>query len=306
MVALALVAGIGTSLFTPAVLSGLPSLVDDDRAPAATSLFGAVNSIGMTAGPALGGALLLVATPTVLLAANGATFFLSAAVVAGLRFGARPDRPEGEEPASLLAETRAGLAIAAGMPVVRVLLWSSSAVILFAGMMNVAEPILATDVLESGGTGFSILVAVYGLGTFCGSLLTARGRTRSYCAGLLTLAAGLVVSGIAPSYPVALAGFAATGAGNGMLLVSQQVLIQESVPDRAMGRVFGLLDAAGAAAFAVALLAAGGIVATLGARAVFIGAGLTGLMVCAAVWRLLSSTSSQASGAGPAEPAPAV
>jgi MFS family permease len=254
-----------------------------------------VNSIGMTAGPALGAVLLLAAAPTVLLAANGATFFLSAAVVAGLCFGARPATEDSGEPASLLAETRAGLAIATGLPVVRVLVWSWAAVILFAGMMNVAEPILATDVLGSGGTGFSVLVAVYGLGTFCGSLLMghtsdARGRTRSYCTGLLTLAAGLVVSGIAPAYAVALAGFAATGAGNGMLLVSQQVLIQESVPDHAMGRVFGLLDAAGAGAFAVALLAAGGIVTTLGARAVFIGAGLTGLFVCAAVWRLLSST----------------
>src|ERR671913_2261872 len=39
---LALLAGVGTGLFTPAALAALPSLVEERRLPAATSLYGAI------------------------------------------------------------------------------------------------------------------------------------------------------------------------------------------------------------------------------------------------------------------------
>src|SRR5207247_1865036 len=41
-VALALLAGAGAGLFTPAALAALPSLVEHERAPAATALYGAL------------------------------------------------------------------------------------------------------------------------------------------------------------------------------------------------------------------------------------------------------------------------
>src|SRR5213079_1837238 len=45
-VGLALLAGAGAGLFTPAILAALPSLVDESRAPAATSLYGALTDVG--------------------------------------------------------------------------------------------------------------------------------------------------------------------------------------------------------------------------------------------------------------------
>src|SRR5207248_421491 len=41
--ALAFVAGTGTALFSPAALASLPSLVERDRLPSVTSLYGAIN-----------------------------------------------------------------------------------------------------------------------------------------------------------------------------------------------------------------------------------------------------------------------
>src|SRR5689334_911700 len=59
MFALALLAGAGTALFRPAIMAGLPNLVDEQRLPAATSLFGALEDLGHTLGPdAAAGALL--------------------------------------------------------------------------------------------------------------------------------------------------------------------------------------------------------------------------------------------------------
>ena len=51
--AFALIAGLGTALFKPAALSGLPSLVAPERSAAATSLYGAITDFGYTVGPAL-------------------------------------------------------------------------------------------------------------------------------------------------------------------------------------------------------------------------------------------------------------
>src|SRR5919201_1902102 len=113
---LALLAGLGTALFRPAILAGLPSMVDGERLPAATSLYGAINDLGHTLGPALAGALLLVAGAAAVMAANAATFAVSALVVAGIDFGAPPAEPEQGTRSSLLRNAREGLAVTMRMP----------------------------------------------------------------------------------------------------------------------------------------------------------------------------------------------
>src|SRR5437667_1124401 len=48
---LAAAAGAANGVFSAAVLSGLPDLTGERHAPAATSLYGALNTLGITAGP---------------------------------------------------------------------------------------------------------------------------------------------------------------------------------------------------------------------------------------------------------------
>src|SRR5215216_3692933 len=107
---LALLAGVGTGLFTPAALAALPSLVEEQRLPAATSLFGAIADFGFIAGPAAAAAVLLVGDPETILAANAITFALSALALGTMRFGEAPagSELEGARP-SVLRETREGL-----------------------------------------------------------------------------------------------------------------------------------------------------------------------------------------------------
>ncbi len=59
VVALALVAGMGTALFNSASLAALPSLVTRTRLPAATALYGALADLGFSAGPVLAALVLL-------------------------------------------------------------------------------------------------------------------------------------------------------------------------------------------------------------------------------------------------------
>jgi hypothetical protein len=137
------------------------------------------------------------------------------------------------------------------VPVARVVVIASTAVILFASMVNVAELPLAND-LGVGASGFALLLTGQGVGVVLGSLSGARrGGLREYgaryVAGVLAVAAGLIGLSLLPWFAAAL-------------------IFQFALPERMMGRAFALLDALGAWAFAFAYLVAGATVSALGAR----------------------------------------
>jgi MFS family permease len=90
---------------------------------------------------------------------------------------------------------------------------------------------------------------------------------------------GFVACGAAPGLIVAMLAFALAGVGNGLILVYERLLIQVTVPDRLMARVFGVKDGLTAWAFAAAFLSAGGLVEAFGARALIVIGGVGGLVV---------------------------
>lgn len=286
-VALALLAGAGTGLFNPASLAAVPSLVKPERLPAATALYGAITDIGFIVGPALAALLLLFGGPEVILFANAATFVVSAVVLTRLPFGAAPAVDDAESPRpGLLREAREGLATIAGMAGIRAVIVASGAMLLFAGLFNVAELPFATDELDAGDAGFGALTAVYGLGFVAGSLSGSRGGEtavlkRRFLGGLALVGAGFIACGLAPDFAVAVPAFALAGVGNGLLLVYERLLIQTTVDDSVMARTFGVRDGFSAWAFAVAFLAAGGLIEALGVRTVLLLAGAGGLLVWA-------------------------
>jgi MFS family permease len=284
-VALAILAGAGTGLFNPASLAAIPSLVKIERLPAATALYGAITDFGFVVGPALAALLLLFGGPEIILFANAATFGLSAVVLSRLRFGAAPRVEDNAAPRpGLLREAREGLQVIAALSGVRTVIVASGAMLLFAGLFNVAELPVATGELDAGNAGFGALTAVYGLGFVGGSLSGSRGGApvvlkRRFLGGLALVGAGFVACGIAPGFATAVLAFAVAGVGNGLLLVYERLLIQTTVDDTVMARVFGVRDGLSAWAFAAAFLAAGGLIEALGVRTVLVVAGVGGLLV---------------------------
>lgn len=267
-VALALVAGAGTGLFGPAALAALPSLVDRRRLPAANCLFAAVADVGWALGPAAAALGLLAGGPEPIMAVNGLTFVVSAAVLARLPFGSAPARPAPLKPPSLLREARQGLRASARLTGIPVVLAASSGVLLFAGLFNVAELPYASGPLGVGSSGFALLLTAFALGVVGGSLAGASGDAirRRYLTGICLVAAGFAGAAAAPAIGAALVAFMLAGAGNGLVVVHERLLIQQRAPDAVLGRVFGVKDALTGWAFAAALLAGGPVVALLGAR----------------------------------------
>src|SRR3954452_14510664 len=205
-VGLALVAGIGTALFKPAALASLPSLVRHDRSAAATSLYGAITDFGYTAGPAVAAAFLVVLGPKDLLIVNGATFALSSVVLARLPFGEAVvrSRPADAPLRSLVSDAREGLRSTVGMPAIQMVIVTAAGAMFFGGVFNVAELPFASGELHTSASGYSLLVAVFGLGFVGGSLRGAVGGEapvlkRRFLDGVLLTGAGGLAAGAAPS-----------------------------------------------------------------------------------------------------------
>jgi MFS family permease len=248
--------------------------------------------------------------------ANGATFALSALLLARLPFGDRaginPRLARDARP-SLAREASDGLRAVAGMRGIRMLILASSGLLLFAGLFNVGELLLATDELGAGSSGYAILVAIFGIGIAAGSLAGSRGGTpdelkHRYLAGIALTAAAFLACGMAPTYEVALVSFALGGLGNGLVLVHERLLLQALVPDALMGRVFGVRDSVQCWAFAPGFICAGALSSLLGPRALFLLGGAGALLVWAAATYGLRHTWSergQARASAPARPLPA-
>jgi MFS family permease len=279
-VALAFLAGAATALYRPAALAALPSLVERERLPAVTSIYGSLTDVGRTVGPALAAVGFPLVGGSGLMMINAATFAISAVVLSTLRFGDKVAGPATDAAPSFVREVREGLQVATSGRVVRTVVIASSGIILFASMLNVAELPLAHD-LGVGASGFALLLTAQGIGVVAGSLSGARrgglGEYKvRYALGGVAVAAGLIAMSVLPWYGAALVAFVVFGIGNGLVVVHERLIFQLAIPQRLMGRAFALLDALGAWGFVTAYLVAGLTVSALGAPgAIGIAAGGT-------------------------------
>jgi hypothetical protein len=287
LVALALVAGVGSALFRPATCALLPAIVDARRLGAANGLFGAMRETGQLLGPALAAAVLLFAAPVAIVALNAVTFGVSALMLSRLRGHVRPVATSGGE------DTAIGVRGLLREPIVRSLVGTSGAVMLVAGATNVAELVITQRDLGVGNTGFALLVSAFGCGMLAGSLLAGRDDafvTRRYLIAIALLGLGLLGTGAAPALPFAMVAFALAGVGNGLFLVTVRALMQRLIPEHLHGRAFGLQDAVDSWGFGAAILAGGALAAGLGGRATFLLAGAFALVVLFAAARAVSAT----------------
>jgi len=299
VLALALVAGLGTAIYHPASKSALAGLAGD-RAEVAMGALVTTWSAASVAGPALGAALLLAFSPSLLLLLDAATFAVSALVLSRLALD-REETVAGTDAASVDVNlaiaagelvtphdgdeavghgVRAGVRAARAVGGLSAVVGAGAAATLAFSLMNVAEPLLATDELDAGGAGFALLVCAYGIGSTIGAL---RGRADARFL-LVSLAGGgvfLCASAIAMTLEVAAATFLATGLFAGAVMSSDHQLVTRMAPEAIRGRVFGLKDSLDSLAFCTAFVG-GGVLATLGgARTVFAVSGVGALVVAA-------------------------
>jgi len=139
------------------------------------------------------------------------------------------------------------------------------------GAVGVLTVVIALDLLGMGLGGAGLLTSSAGIGGLLASVATAslagsRRMAAPFAAGLFVVGSAIALIGGFPIQVVALAGFAAYGAGYTLASATSITLLQRLVPDDVLGRVMGVLEALYALAIAAGSIVATLAVATLGPR----------------------------------------
>jgi MFS family permease len=277
IVALALVSGIATGFFRPAVYAGMPNLVPDDDLPAANSLLQAAENVTWMIGPVLGGILVSAQGPDLAYGLNAASFLASAFLL--LRIPASRLQAGTIESRGHWGDLRDGFRLVLSTRALLAVLVVWNIVVVGNAAVNVGEVFLAKDALGAGNVGFGILVGASGLGLTVGSLAAAplldRGGVRGgYSGGIGLMAVGFGLAALAPSLPLAIAGVVVGGIGNGTAVVCNSLLVQQGAPDALRGRVFTVIMSSNYVLLGLAMAGAGPLVDAVGPRWVWAGAAL--------------------------------
>ena len=282
VIAIAVVTGTATALYTPAMHSSIPSLVDEHDLLDAVTLNSVQFNLARAVGPALAGLLYGAIGPAGCFAVNASGFLVLAFVIARLRL---PPRSVMVQPPMVHA-LREGMAYVRRHPVIGPAIFLAAVMSLFGFPYIIMMPALARDVLGLDATGLGWLMAAVGAGAVVGglalSLSGARGRSPRVTA-LGSVAFGLCLLAFAvvrtPETMAAL--LFVLGALQTITIASMTTTIQLHVHDGMRGRVmsmitvifFGLATLGGVVVGAIGdrigvpdALAAGGLV-TAGAAA---------------------------------------
>jgi MFS family permease len=269
----ALTSATGT-VFRPAQAALLPALVTSPgELTAANVASSTLESVGTFLGPALGGLLLAVSSPSVVFAANAVTFLWSALLVLGLRDRDPPrERAEpqggGADPSS---GVMAGIKTIVREPNLRTLVGLYGAQTLVAGALNVLVVVTAFELLDRDDAGVGLLYAAVGVGGLIGGfvalILSARGRlARDFALGLALFGLPLILVGGVPVAFVAVVALGVIGIGNSIVDVNALTIMQRVVPDAVLGRALGALQGLLRATLGIGALVAPGLIALVGAE----------------------------------------
>jgi MFS family permease len=277
LVALAAVTGIATGFFFPAANAAIPNLVPEEELANANSLTVTVDTLAMTIGPVAGALLFAAWGPSVPYAVNAVTFLVSAALL--VRIPERKLRSEDPLTRGHWRDVADGVRLVVGARPLRTVLVVWNVALIGSAAINVAEVFFAKDTLDAGDLGFGALVAASGIGLALGSFLAApalgkAGLRRNYVASLVLMGVGWLAAALSPTIWLAVLFAVGGAAGNGAVVVCNRLLVQRGAPDQYRGRALATIMSSNYAVLGLAMAAAGVLTDVVGARTVWIAAGL--------------------------------
>ncbi|MBL7492631.1 MFS transporter [Frankia sp. AgB1.9] len=256
--------GVLNALDTPARRALVPMLVTPDRSASASALSGMVLLSGMTAGSALGAALVAAAGVTTAFAVNAATFAFDLAVLATIRAGASP------RIARAPRQLRDGLAYLRHTPRLRTPLVALAVLATLGFTVQVSVPILVRTVFGVGAGVVGIAFTVVTAGGLVGSVLSATySGGRALVGAAAGMAASMALTAAAPNLGVALAALAGVGLTWSVFIAATVAILQTAEP-AFMGRVMSWLAVVLVGGLAAGAAVAGVVTRLAGGRAPFV------------------------------------
>ena len=241
VIAIAMVSGTATALYTPAMHTVVPTLVEPELLLNAISLNSVQFNIARAVGPAIAGLLYAPIGPAGCFAINACGFVGMALVVTGLRIPARP----AEAAPPMLRALRDGLGYVRRHPVIGPAIYLAAVMSLFGFPYIILMPAVAHG-LDLDARGLGWLMACVGGGAVVGGLAISqfgpgvsgpRTSVRGAIAFGLVLSAFAVVGSVRATMLVLFG----LGALQTITIASMTTTIQHVVHDGMRGRVMSMV-----------------------------------------------------------------
>ena len=242
-IALVMASAAAATPASSALAAMTPSLVGEEDLAAANSAMSLIDNIGLALGPAVGGVLLYASSPAVAFALNGATFLVSLALMALVR--RRSSATQASRASPLAARLAEGIKAVTSSADILMLMAVSFASAMLYGQENVLLVVVSQRSLELGSEGVGFLFAAIGVGGLAGAAVSNRlaqdphpGRTLALT--LVLSGAALMALAFTTSPLVAYVSLTLDGAGAVILDVVAVTMLQRTVSQDVMARVFGI------------------------------------------------------------------
>lgn len=273
---LAALLGLNNAFENPARQSFMLEMVGSDSLRNAVSLNSVLVNVARSIGPAVAGILIATVGEGVCFLCNAASFV---AVITSLltldRSALRPSRPAIRAPGQL----REGFAYVRRTPDLAVPLLMMAIAGVIAYEFQVSLPVMASQGLHAGATGYGFMTAAMGVGAvFGGLLVAARGRTgvRTLALAAAGFGAALLFAALAPSLAIELVALGFVGWASISFMATGNTTLQLTANPNMRGRVMSLWFVAFQGSTPIGSPIIGWVMAAAGARA---GLGL-GAIAC--------------------------
>jgi MFS family permease len=275
----------------------LPQLAKTpEELTAANLVLTTIESSGLFLGPALGGLLLAATNAQTVFAAAAVAFVIAAALLFGIKVEEVAQR---KAEGGFRREFFAGFSAITGDRNLRLIVGLYGAQTLVAGALNVLIVVAALELLNLGQSGVGFLNSAVGVGGLLGALaafaLVGRQRLASdFGIGLILWGIPIALIGVFPQPPIALILLGLVGVGNTVVDVAALTLLQRTVPDEVLSRVFGVVQSVFVATIGLGAIAAPLMIDLLGIRWAMVITGALLPVLAAVLWRRISALDDEA------------
>jgi MFS family permease len=288
---LAALVGIALTLYWPIQSAIVPWLgTKPEQVVAANAASSTIESLGMFAGPLLGGVVVATTNPGVAFSVSAAGHLFAALMLARIRVDVETLRSV-RRGRRILVDAAVGATAIVRSPSARLLValfWAQSAV---RGALNVLTVILGLSLLHVGSSGVGFLMAAFGAGGLVGGLfalpLVQRRVGVPFGLGLILWGLPIAAIGAWPYAGLALVFLAVVGAGNAVLDVAGVTLLQRAVPDEQLARVFGVLYGGAMGAVGLGSIVVAPLISSLGTQGALAATGIFLPLLALVSWRRL-------------------
>ena len=289
---------LSASMVRPMQSALLPQLArTTEELTAANLVVTTIESSGIFLGPAIGGLLLAATNAETVFAAAAVAFVLAALLVAGIKVEGVGERAPRE--ASFFREFFAGFGAIGGDRNLRLIIGLYGAQTLIAGALNVLIVVAALELLDLGEAGVGFLNSAVGVGGLFGALaafaLVGRQRLASdFGLGLILWGFPIALVGVFPNPTIALILLGLVGVGNTVVDVAALTLLQRTVPDEVLTRVFGVVQSVFVATLGIGAIVAPLMTGTIGIRWAMVVTGAILPVLAVLLWSRIRALDAEA------------